>query len=114
MERGFIKGDSLTREYEAERKQSPLKAENSFKLSEVAKRRDRHDIIVDILKIAREGKRKTQIMYKAKLSHAQLKLYLELLRHSGLLESNDGVFKTTKKGLQVIKDFESINFSFCP
>jgi len=102
----------LTREYEVERKQSPLRVENSFKLNEISKRRDRHDIIVDILKTAKDGKRKTQIMYKAKLSHAQLKLYLELLRHSGLIENNDGIFKTTKKGLRLIEDFESINFSF--
>jgi len=115
VERGFryIEGDSVTREHEVERKQNPLLIDNSLGLNDIIKRRDRHDIIVDILKTARDGKKKTQIMYKAKLSHAQLKLYLDVLRKSGLLENNDGVFKTTRKGLQLIKDFESINFSLC-
>jgi predicted transcriptional regulator len=74
------------------------------------KRRDKHDIVLDILKIARVGKRKTHIMYKAKLSYGQLKLYLELLNDRGLLESNDGGFyQTTSKGLAFIRTYEEIS-----
>jgi len=73
------------------------------------RRRDKHDIVLDILKIARGGKRKTQIMYKAKLSYGQLKAYLELLNDRGLLESNNGVFHTTSKGLNFIKTYEEIS-----
>lgn len=78
------------------------------------KRRDRHDIVLDILKIARGGKRKTQIMYKAKLSYGQLKAYLELLNDRGLLESNDGVYHTTNKGLNFIKIYEEISLFKAP
>lgn len=74
-----------------------------------SKRRDKHDIVLDILKIARGGKRKTQIMYKAKLSYGQLKVYLELLNDRGLLESNDGLFHTTSKGLDFIRTYEEIS-----
>jgi predicted transcriptional regulator len=73
------------------------------------KRRDKHDIVLDILKIAKGAKRKTQIMYKAKLSYAQLKAYLELLNDRGLLESNDGFYHTTSKGLEYIKTYEEIS-----
>lgn len=73
------------------------------------KRRDKHDIVLDILKIAKGGKRKTQIMYKAKLSYDQLKAYLELLNDRGLLESNDGFYHTTSKGLDYIKTYEEIS-----
>jgi len=79
------------------------------------KRRDKHDIALDILKIARGGKRKTHIMYKAKLSYGQLKAYLELLNDRGLLESNDnGVYHTTIKGLDFIKTYEEISLFKTP
>ena len=73
------------------------------------RRRDKHDIVLDILKIARGGKKKTHIMYKAKLSYGQLKGYLELLNDRGLLESNNGVYHTTSKGLNFIKTYEEIS-----
>ncbi|MCK4477501.1 hypothetical protein KAU88_03110 [Candidatus Bathyarchaeota archaeon] len=59
-----------------------------------------------------EGEKKTHIMYKARLSHSQLKLYLELLNRSGMIVNDNGVYKTTPKGLTFISDFESINFLF--
>lgn len=74
-----------------------------------SKRRDKHDIVLDILKIARGGKKKTQIMYRAKLSYGQLKAYLGLLNDRGLLETNDGVYHTTSKGLFFIKTYEEIS-----
>ena len=75
-------------------------------------RRDRHDIIAEILRTAKGGQKKTYIMYSARLSHSQLKLYLDLLDRNGLLVCDDGLYKTTRKGLNFIKDFESINFLF--
>jgi predicted transcriptional regulator len=79
-----------------------------------AKRRDRHDIVVDILKNARGGVKRTNLMHRAKLSHTQLKLYLYVLNENGLLESNDGLVKTTLKGSQFVKIFESLNFFIFP
>jgi len=78
------------------------------------RRRDKHDIVLDILKIAKGGRRKTQIMYKAKLSYGQLKIYLELLNDRGLLESNNGVYHTTGKGLDFIRIYEEISLFKAP
>jgi predicted transcriptional regulator len=83
---------------------------------EDAKRRDRHDIIVEILKTAMNGKVKTHIMYKARLSYAQLNEYLPRLVENGFLENQKvkrrkdykKVFKTTSKGLKFIENFENI------
>ncbi|MCW3980969.1 MAG: winged helix-turn-helix domain-containing protein [Candidatus Bathyarchaeota archaeon] len=75
-------------------------------------RRDRHDIIAEILKTARSGQKKTYIMYKARLSHSQLKLYLNLLNRSHMIMCENGVYRTTPKGLTFIKEFESMNFLF--
>ncbi len=82
-----------------------------------SKRRDRHDIVAEILKTAREGRIKTHIMYKAKLSYSQINIYLKLLVDKGFLENNVikrkkqimTVYKTTQKGIKYIDNIESVN-----
>lgn len=69
------------------------------------RKRSRTNIVYDMLLIIKEkgGKIKpTHLMYKANLSHKQMKLYLEELIKSGLvvrnLESNKAIIEITKKG----------------
>jgi len=81
------------------------------------KRRDRHDIVAEILKTAREGRIKTHIMYKAKLSYSQINTYLKLLVDKGFLENNTvrrkrqiiSVYRTTHKGILYIDNIEAVN-----
>ena len=56
------------------------------------------DIIANILNEAREGAKKTRIMYRCNLSHRQLQAYLKLLLSMGLLASRSDLYKTTAKG----------------
>ncbi len=76
------------------------------------KRRDRLEIIARILKVAMDGIHKTQIMYKAGLSFAQLTAYLSLLVKLELLESakkNEKIiYKTTAKGIRYLKSYRKI------
>jgi predicted transcriptional regulator len=76
------------------------------------KYRSRTDIISKILDTANGGgTTKTKIMYKASLSHNQLKEYLMLLAESDLL-SYDGqthIFKTAEKGLDLLKAYNQID-----
>lgn len=84
--------------------------------SEDGRRRDRHDIMVEILKTAVEGRIKTHIMYRAKLSYAQINEYLPALVENGFLENTTirhkrhtkKVFKTTPKGHRFIENFDSM------
>jgi len=83
----------------------------------VSKRRDRHDIVAEILKTAREGKIKTHIMYKAKLSYSQVNEYLNLLIEKGFLENITTkrkrqigtMYRTTEKGIEFLNRLESMN-----
>jgi len=81
------------------------------------KRRDRHEIVSEILNYARRGKIKTHIMYKAKLSYAQISEYLPLLVEKGFVENITvkqrrrivTMYRTTKKGREFLNRLESMN-----
>jgi len=81
------------------------------------KRRDRHDIVAEILKTAVNGRIKTHIMYRAKLSYSQVNEYLPMLVNKGFLENHKAargrqttaVYRTTTLGLQFIETLESVN-----
>ena len=83
-----------------------------WKDPEAQKRRDRLYIIAEILEIAKNGSLKTQIMYRANLSFAQLNEYLNLLLDLELLqesaENDKRVFKVTGKGARYLKNYYKI------
>jgi len=73
-------------------------------LSSSRKRSD-VDIIASILGEAREGAKKTRIMYRCNLSHRQLQVYLKFLLDMNLLmsiseegESKTNFYQATTKG----------------
>lgn len=69
------------------------------------RKRSHNDIIADIVTIIQEKGRvkPTHLMYKANLSHNQMKLYLSELLMNGLVENFDNsgkrMIKITKKGV---------------
>jgi len=73
----------------------------------VPKRRDKLVIMGEILHISRAGALKTQIMYRANLSFAQLNEYLDLLTSMRLLrkttEREKETYVATAKGLDFLK-----------
>ena len=80
---------------------------NSWRIDTNSKRRDKLCIIAEILEIAREGTLKTQIMYKANLSFAQLNDYLKFMLKIRLLnkvvESGKDEYFATEKGLDFLQ-----------
>jgi predicted transcriptional regulator len=68
--------------------------------------------MAEILEVALEGTLKTQVMYKANLSFAQLNEYLRLLLDLKLLEfagpSEKKVYKTTSKGAHYLESYKKI------
>jgi len=82
-------------------------------LENTRKRRDRLYIIAEILAIAKDGSLKTQIMYRANLSFAQLNEYLNFLLKMELLKLNTKdkktFYKTTAKGIKYLENYEEIS-----
>jgi predicted transcriptional regulator len=79
---------------------------NSWK-PDTTKRRDKLSIIAEILEIAKDGTLKTQIMYKANLSFAQLNDYIKFMLKTDLLKhfrsNGKDVYGATEKGVDFLK-----------
>jgi len=76
--------------------------------------RSRLDIIADILHVAKDGAKKTQIMYQANLSYKLLKKYLADVIEACLVrfEKKEGYYIITSKGmnfLEVYKEYSRHN-----
>ena len=83
-----------------------------YNLEKEQRRRDRLYIIAQILEISKSGCLKTQIMYRANLSFAQLNEYLSFLTKTHLLilenENKKNIYVTSDKGTQYLKKYEEI------
>jgi len=90
-------------------------------VKDMTKKRSRMDIVSDMLRIinGRDGRIKpTHLMYKANLSHTQMKTYLDELIEKKLVEKNNSEkvneIVITKKGKEFLvqyiqmKEFENI------
>jgi predicted transcriptional regulator len=70
--------------------------------------RNRIQIAANILEIAKEGSKKTRIMYLGNLSFDLLQKYLDLLIDYGLVEvhgSDDKEYVATEKGRHFLEEF---------
>jgi len=97
---------------------------NIYNENNNSKKRSRTDLIADILRIIQDKKtgiKPTHLMYKANLSHATMKGYLENLKSNKLIEEIEiqekkhkikKLIKITQKGInfsinyQKMKEFE--------
>ena len=66
-------------------------------------RRDKRDIVMDILTFCGDGKSKTRIMYRCNLGSSQCNAYVTMLKDSGFLELKDRSYFTTADGKKVLE-----------
>ena len=75
-------------------------------------RRDRLNIIADIVSLTIGGSLKTQVMYRANLSFSQVNEYLPLLLELRLLAAKTTkgrtVYRTTSKGARFLRTYTEI------
>ncbi|MDH5438057.1 MAG: winged helix-turn-helix domain-containing protein [Candidatus Bathyarchaeota archaeon] len=72
-------------------------------------KRQRTEIMAQILAFCTQARRKTRIMYRNYLSHSQLKTYLTLLTSRDLLAHNSDQYVTTEKGHCFLEAFAQLN-----
>ncbi|MCW4020394.1 MAG: winged helix-turn-helix domain-containing protein [Candidatus Bathyarchaeota archaeon] len=72
------------------------------------RKRSNLEIVAEILDVAKNGARKTRIVYGANLNFKMLGEYLERLEKAGLVarsQNNGGLIKTTEKGRDYLQKF---------
>ena len=71
--------------------------------------RGMYEISADILEVARDGARKSHIIYRANLNFLVVKKYLKLLQNARLLTLTENrIYRTTEKGVKYINHFNSL------
>lgn len=73
-------------------------------------RRSSVEILAEILRLVRNGEKKTRIMYGANLSHDALNKYLNFLVDGGFLtfEENASRYHITTRGVEFLTDLERV------
>jgi len=71
------------------------------------KRRSRLETIAEILETAKDGAKKTRIMYGCNLSYRQTKKLLNHLLETGLLTIGNS-YHTTEKGLRLLEAYHTL------
>ncbi len=76
-------------------------------------RRDRLDIIAEIMEASKGSKLKTRIMYRVNLSFSQVNEYLSFLTEMGFLrvhvEHKKKFYETTAKGNSYIENYRELS-----
>jgi predicted transcriptional regulator len=70
-------------------------------------RRSYFEIIAKILETAKDGAKKTRIMYRCNLSYRQTKKHVSHLLETGLLREGNS-YHTTEKGLQLLEAYHTL------
>ena len=65
------------------------------------------EIIAEILRVARNGAKKTRIMYSCNLSYRMTEKFLTYLLEADLLRIGNS-FHTTEKGLRFLKSYQTL------
>jgi len=69
--------------------------------------RSSFEIIAEILKISKNGAKKTRIMYSCGLSYRFVEKYLGLLLETGLLRIGNS-YHTTDKGIGFLRKYQTL------
>src|SRR3989304_8253703 len=68
------------------------------------------DIVARVINVCKSGAKKTDIMYKANLSHVMLKHYLQIVVRADLVSNTrqEATYSITAKGLTFLRDYEEL------
>lgn len=75
-------------------------------------KRNREEIISQILSVCMDGAIKTRVVYQANLNFKTVEPYLDLLVKNNLLEVQHGkkkLYETTRKGENLLKAMDNVN-----
>jgi len=71
-------------------------------------RRHKLEIVADILRNAKGGIQKTQLVYITNINFTLLKKYQSILVEKGLIESTNGQICSTEAGIEFLRKYEEL------
>ncbi len=71
-------------------------------------RRDKFEIIASILTLAKNGARKTPLVYQTNLNFSMLRKYTQILAEKGFINSSNDKLYTTMKGIEFLEKYEEL------
>jgi predicted transcriptional regulator len=71
-------------------------------------KRNKHQIISEILKICRNGANKTRIVYQANLNFRTANPYLKVLIENNLINLDQGKYQTTQEGMNLLERINQV------
>jgi predicted transcriptional regulator len=71
-------------------------------------RRHKMEIVAEILRNAKGGVQKTQLVYLTNINFTLLKKYQSILVEKGLVESTNGQICTTEAGIEFLSKYEDL------
>ncbi len=71
-------------------------------------RRNKLDIMADLLRLSKDGSKKTRLVYLANINFNMLKKYVTLLESKGLIYNSDDLLYTSREGFHFLRQYDEL------
>jgi len=71
-------------------------------------RRHKLDIMTDLLRLSKNGSRKTRLVYLANINFNMLKKYVILLESKGFIYKSDNLIYTSREGFDFLRQYDEL------
>ena len=71
-------------------------------------RRHKLDIMADLLRLSKNGSKKTRLVYLANINFNMLKKYVTLLESKGFIYNSDDLIFTSREGFDFLRQYDEL------
>jgi predicted transcriptional regulator len=71
-------------------------------------RRNKLDIMTDLLRLSKNGSKKTRLVYLANINFNMLKKYVTLLESKGFIYNSDDLIYTSREGFDFLRQYDEL------
>ncbi len=71
-------------------------------------RRHKLDIMADLLRLSKDGSKKTRLVYLANINFNMLKKYVTLLKSKGFIYNSDDLIYTSREGFDFLRKYDEL------
>lgn len=75
---------------------------------DVMGRRHKLDIMADLLRLSKNGSKKTRLVYLSNINFNMLKKYVALLESKGFIYDSEGLIYTSREGFDFLRQYDEL------